>query len=260
MENKEAVAKDSAIERMMRATSAFIRKLDAVPGWRDARVANLVVAMDLDDMLPERCDRTGPIVLPIDIDREHAVVTRYLELCDLVLSVKTCEYYFRRYPFNGLPVSRHEHLSNACELYFSRVYQFKERLKHLVDAVDALVPQHGLQFGPFIKQFAKEFDSEIRERNQIHHFERFMDLDIERIFLTGLHDLVRPNGGWRDEQRAYYRKVAKEWVQRVRIRGARLDAFLEAVAEALLQGCPFLTNTSAPRVADGEAKLGSAKT
>jgi hypothetical protein len=80
---------------------------------------------------------------------------------------------------------RHEHLSNVCELYFSRIYQFKERLKHLVDAVDVLVPKHGIQFGPFIKQFAKEFDREIRERNQIHHFQRFADLDIERVYLTG---------------------------------------------------------------------------
>ncbi|PMS38299.1 hypothetical protein C0Z20_04715 [Trinickia symbiotica] len=234
----------------MYATGAFIRKLDAVPGWHEARVANLMVAMDLDGMLSGPSDKPGPIALPPEIDREHAVVTRYLELYDLVLSVKTCEYYFRRYPFNGLPVSRHDHLSNACELYFNRIYQFKERLKNLVDAVDALVPKHGMQFGPFIKQFAKEFDLEIRARNQIHHFEKFRDLDIERVFLTGMHDTVYPNKGWKDEQRAYYRKVTKEWAQRIRARGALLDAFLEAVAEALLRGCPFLAEMSAEMMAD----------
>jgi len=243
MENKTTESKESASEQMMDATAHFIRrKLDAVPGWRESRVSNLAAAMDLDDSLSERNGKVKPIALPPEIDLQHAVVGRYLELCDLVLSVKSCEYYFRRFPFNGLPVTRHEHLSNVCELYFSRIYQFKERLKHLVDAVDVLVPKHGIQFGPFIKQFAKEFDREIRERNQIHHFQRFADLDIERVYLTGVHDIAFPDKGWKAEQRLYYRKVAKEWAQRVRKRGARLDAFLEAVAEALLLGSPFLTD------------------
>lgn len=124
---------------------------------------------------------------------------------------------------------------------FSRIYQFKERLKHLVDAVDAVVPKHGVQFGPFIKQFAKEFDQEIRERNQIHHFQRFSDLDTDRLYLTGFRDTVYPDKGWKEEQRYYYRKVAKVWAQRVQRRGALLDAFLDAVAEALLRRCPFLS-------------------
>jgi hypothetical protein len=242
MENKTPEPTELASARMLNAIDRLIARLNATPGWREAKVASLVAAMDLDGILSEPSDERKPIALPPEMDVQHAVVTRYLELCDLVLSVKSCEYYFRRFPFNGLPVTRHEHLSNICELYFSRIYQFKERLKNLVDAVDVSAPRHGIQFGPFIKRFAKEFDQEIRERNQIHHFQKFVDLDIERVFLTGMHDMVFPNGGWKAEQRAYYRKVAKEWAQRVRNRGARLDEFLEAVAEALLQGCPFLAD------------------
>lgn len=242
MENKTPEPTELASARMLNAIDRLIARLNATPGWREAKVASLVAAMDLDGILSEPSDEGKPIALPPEMDVQHAVVTRYLELCDLVLSVKSCEYYFRRFPFNGLPVTRHEHLSNICELYFSRIYQFKERLKNLVDAVDVSAPRHGIQFGPFIKRFAKEFDQEIRERNQIHHFQKFVDLDIERVFLTGMHDMVFPNGGWKAEQRAYYRKVAKEWAQRVRNRGARLDEFLEAVAEALLQGCPFLAD------------------
>lgn len=230
----------TAHAQMLDAVGRFIRKLNTVSGWREARVSNMVIAMDLYGVLPEPTDEVTPIPLPPDIDLQHAVVTRYLELCDLAFSVKSCEYYFRRFPFNGLPVTRHEHLSNVCELYFSRIYQFKERLKYLVDAVDALAPKHGMQFGTFIKRFAKEFEQEIRERNQIHHFQKFADLDIERIYLTGMHDMVFPDKGWKEEQRVYYRKVASEWAQRVRSRGARLDVFVEAVAEALLLGCPFL--------------------
>ncbi len=242
MENKTPEPTELASARMLNAIDRLIARLNATPGWREAKVASLVAAMDLDGILSEPSDEGKPIALPPEMDVQHTVVTRYLELCDLVLSVKSCEYYFRRFPFNGLPVTRHEHLSNICELYFSRIYQFKERLKNLVDAVDVSAPRHGIQFGPFIKRFTKGFDQEIRERNQIHHFQKFVDLDIERVFLTGMHDMVFPNGGWKAEQRAYYRKVAKEWAQRVRNRGARLDEFLEAVAEALLQGCPFLAD------------------
>lgn len=80
-------------------------------------------------------------------------------------------------------------------------------------------------------------------RHQIHHFQRFADLDIERVYLTGMHDIAFPDKGWKAEQRLlYYRKVAKERAQRVRKRGARLDAFLDAVAESLLLGCPFLAD------------------
>jgi hypothetical protein len=58
----------------------------------------------------------------------------------------------------------------------------------------------------------------------------------------GMHDIVFPNKGWEAEQRRYYKKVAKEWAQRVRKRGARLDAYLDAVAEALLRCCLFLAD------------------
>lgn len=119
MASKTTASKDSASAQMMDATARFIKKLDTVPGWREARVSNLVAAMDLDGMLSEPTENIRPIELPPEMDLQHAVVTRYLELCDLVLSVKSCEYYFRRFPFNGLPVTRHEHLSNVCELYFS---------------------------------------------------------------------------------------------------------------------------------------------
>jgi len=92
MENKTTESKKSASEQMMDATAHFIRKLDAVPGWRESRVSNLVAAMDLDDTLSEQTDKVKPIALPLEIELQHAVVGRYLELCDLVLSVKSCEY------------------------------------------------------------------------------------------------------------------------------------------------------------------------
>ncbi|GJH28148.1 hypothetical protein [Caballeronia novacaledonica] len=234
-ENKPATA------RVIDAMGSFVKQLDSVPGWRDARVENMMLTMDLDDMFerPQAAQRS--ITLPLDIEKQHTVVMRYLELADCTFAFKSCEYYFRRFPFNDLPVSRHEHLSNVCELYFSRLYQFKERLKLLSDAMEVAVPSHGLTFGSLIKRFAKEFDQELRERNQIHHTARFSDLDTQRLFLTVVSEMANPGKGWKAEQTRYYRKVSKEWAQRVRDRAALLDAFLEAVAEGLLDRCAFLS-------------------
>jgi len=53
-------------------------------------------AMDSDD-LGLSPDRTPEMFeFPIEIARQHDVVTLYLELMDNVLSVKSCECYFRR--------------------------------------------------------------------------------------------------------------------------------------------------------------------
>jgi hypothetical protein len=120
--------------------------------------------MDSDD-LGLSPDRTPEMFeFPIAIARQHDVVTLYLQLMDNVLSVKSCECYFRRYPFRGLPVSRHEHLSNVCEMFFGCIYQCKERLKKYSYAIAAASPRNRLDFGTFIKSFSKEFDQELRAR------------------------------------------------------------------------------------------------
>ena len=229
----------TALQRLDRAVGVFIRKLFEVPGWREARAASLMRTLDLDG---DRLDAPEPeaVELSPEMELQHAVVGAYLEVQDVVQSVKTCEYYFRRFPFRGLPVTLQEHLSNACELYFNRIYQFKERLKNLVDAVDALVPNHRLDFGKFIKDFSREFGQEIRERNQIHHSEKFVDLEIERVFLLGVRDETFRKRGLKAQQQRHYRKVAREWANRVRRRSAQLDVFHEALADGLLRTCPFL--------------------
>ena len=99
--NAEEIS-ETAVERMWKATSAFAHSLDAYPGWREFQKTRMHRAMDFDD-LGLSPDRTPEMFeFPIEITRQHDVVTLYLELMDNVLSVKSCEYYLRRYPFRGV--------------------------------------------------------------------------------------------------------------------------------------------------------------
>jgi hypothetical protein len=98
---------------------------------------------------------------PPEIEKQHAVVYQYIGLQQTVETLKECEYYFRRYPFRGLPVSRASHITNVCEMYFGRFYEFKERLKKYFEAVKAVSPNHNLDIGKFIRQYEKIFDDEL---------------------------------------------------------------------------------------------------
>jgi hypothetical protein len=73
-----------------------------------------------------------------------------------------------------------------------------------------------------------------------HHHNRFEDLGIDRVLLTDSISIGRPESGWREEHLAAYRKLTKEWAQRVVERGKKMDEFLEAVAVATLNSCRFL--------------------
>jgi hypothetical protein len=133
------------IGRTMRL-GVFFRGLNAVPGFKESRRTNARASPDFDDRFAAWAGEAGDIMLPSDIERQHAVVMRHLVLKEIALSFKSCEHYFRRFPFKGLAVSRHEHLSNACELYFDRFYQSRARIKKLSRAVTVLRPNHGIQF------------------------------------------------------------------------------------------------------------------
>ncbi|MFL9998746.1 hypothetical protein PQR34_45340 [Paraburkholderia sediminicola] len=240
----------TAVDRMWKATGAFMQSLDAQPGWKEFQKAKMRraidSAMDPDEMFLRDDALPDEFLFPTNVAQQHDVVIQYLGLLESVSAVKSCEYYFRRYPFRGLPVSRHEHLTNVCEMFFGRFYEFRERIKKYSEAIAAVVPDHRLEFGKFIKQFDKEFDRELRERNQIHHHRRFSDLAIDQIFLTGVISQRRADKGWEAEHLAAYRKAANEWARRAKTRGARMDEFMEAIAEATLHVCSFLSVDAKP--------------
>jgi hypothetical protein len=178
-----------------------------------------------------------------EVTKQHAVIYGYLRLSETINALKECEYYFRRYPFHGLPVSRHSHITNVCEMYFGRFYEFRERLKKYLNAVKMLAPAGSFDVGAYINSFDRAFDQELRARHSVHHDSRFDDIAIDRVFLTDVMSTSRTEDkGWKTEHLAAYRKLANEWARRVRRRSQSMEEFLEAVAGATLSNCSFLSD------------------
>jgi hypothetical protein len=198
--------------------------LENYPGWKKWRKQRFAHTLYFGDPLPLNLEIPEEFKFSPEIEKQHAVVIQYLGLQQTIEALKECEYYFRRYPFHGLAVTRASHLTNVCEMYFGRFYELKERLKKYFAAVKAQSPEHRLEIGKFIRTFEKEFDQELRARHGVHHHSRFQDIALDRIFLTDTVLHGRGLGGRRADHGAY-REVVKEWVQRVRRRGERADAY-----------------------------------
>jgi hypothetical protein len=222
------------------AIRQWIISLDNYPGWKEWNRQKVHHTLYFDEELGSRPKAQEEFKFSPEIEKQHAVVLQYLGVQQAIGSLKECEYYFRRYPFHGLPVTRASHLTNVCEMYFGRFYELKERLKNYFDCVTAVAPKHGLNIGKFIKTFEKIFDNELRARHDIHHRQRFEDIAVNRIFLR---DSVRSRrkAASRRAEHYHYRASVKDWVKQVRRSGERADAFLEAVADATLRTCRFLT-------------------
>ncbi|WP_454740514.1 hypothetical protein [Cupriavidus basilensis] len=216
-----------------------MKQLETYPGWSDWRKGRFVRTLYDDDFpLPEDDTHPEEFVFAPEIEQQRDLVVQYLGIGQALQALRDCEYYFRRFPFHGLPVSKHEHLTYMCEMYFNRFYELKERIKRYLNAMTKVEPRHGIDIGQFLKQFERDFDQELRERNQVHHHRRFEDLAIDRVYLAQV--MSNRHGSWREESERFYRKATNEWAQRVRKRAARAEKYVDAVAQTTLDGCTFL--------------------
>ncbi|KDP85764.1 hypothetical protein CF70_012035 [Cupriavidus sp. SK-3] len=226
-------------ELIDRAIGVWMRELEAYPGWKEWRRGTFARTL-YDDGIPwpEDEEHLNEFVFSPEIERQHDLVMQYLGIEQAIHALQDCEYYFRRFPFRGLPVSKHVHLTYMCEMYFNRFYELRERIKKYLNVLAKFEPRHRIDIGQFLKQFDRDFDQELRERNQVHHHRRFEDLAIDRIFLS--HAISTRRDGWAKEADYFYRKATQEWAQRVRIRASRAEKYVDAVAQTTLEGSGFL--------------------
>lgn len=239
---------DTARDQMVRATVTWISEINDYPGWRDWKRRQIGHTLNHDDPSQTSEDKEEvEFRFSNDIQKKHDIVLGYLALCDIADAVKQCEYYFRRYPFRGLPVSRHNHIRNVCEMYFGRFYEFRTRLKEHLNAIQRVTPTTNLTVASYLKEFDREFKQEIRERNLIHHHRRFDDTAIDHVLLTDIMADSHTVGFWERHHITVYRRIAKEWARRARRRGQCLDVFLEGIAHASISNCEFLSRLLADR-------------
>lgn len=228
--------------RMSNAIGAWLIKLEGLEGWREYRRIRLRHTLNFDDPFFMPDESLGDFVFAPEIEQQHTIVTQYLGLEQTIEALRECEFYFRRYPFRDLPVSRHAHITNVCEMYFGRFYEFKERLKKYLNTIKAVCPHRTIDISKFVKLFEAVFEQELRARNRVHHHGRFEDIAIEKILVTDMASIGNTKDGWKRRHYAAYRRASVEWSERVRARSARIDDFLEATAEVSLTVCGFLTS------------------
>ncbi|MDE0000538.1 MAG: hypothetical protein OXQ89_22575 [Rhodospirillaceae bacterium] len=226
---------DTYRNRMSIANRQWTKELfERNPSWRKytrEKLSNILLENNRNDF-----DETG--TLPQEIEHQRVLMLGYITLNVMIEEVQECEYYLRRFPFQDLPVDRSSHVTNICEMYFSKCYQFKERLKQYLNTLKVQVP--GLEVGPVIKQYRRIFERELKVRNAIHHEERFSDLTIEKLFLK--EKILADQAVRYDE----YRRVTSFWIREIQATVLRLNQIVEAVAKATIENVSFLSKFNVP--------------
>lgn len=226
-------------------TAIWIATLQDFPGFARWKAQSVAATMSHDD---ERWnDVASPanhFVFPPHIEKQHDAIVSFYGLHSTWQAMADTEFYFRRYPFSDLPVSMDTHLRYTCEAYFSRVYEFSERLKKCLPALNKVAARQ-INVGALVKEFGRDFRDEIKARNLVHHHYRFDDVVLDRIMIEGMMAMTPGAGGdrgWKSEQRRTYRKASLEWASRARKRSARVRVYLNAVADFVIQDCLFLAD------------------
>ena len=229
---------DTYRNRMATAIRAWMAfELEKYPGWRESnrKKFGCILAMKTEDY-----DSEPDFTFPKEMEDQRILIVGYLTLTLTVDSLRECQYYLRRFPFRDLPVTRSSHVINVCEMYFSRCYQFKQRLKNYLNALDAQVPVT-LSVGPALKQFGKVFDRELKIRNQIHHHNQYSDITIDRFYLQ--------NTAWAKDwlgRDCEYRQLTRFWIGEIRRTVGSLEKILEDIARLTLENCVFLSKFNVP--------------
>ncbi|MCW2365561.1 hypothetical protein M2341_001008 [Sphingobium sp. B7D2B] len=217
--------------------SAWINKITNYPGFREWKAK--AIALTLDDIrLPPDASHPEMFMFSPAVERQHEAVMSFLALQTTWIAMSECEHYLRNHP--GEPISKEAHLRYSIEMFFNRFYEFSERMKRCLNAVNATLINK-LDAGTAIKAFAKQFKQELAARNSVHHNNHFSDLMLDRVSMTGLMSNHPKHGdGWASEQRRAYRTTQADWVKRMRRRTAHVKVFLTAVEEAIIRECKWL--------------------
>jgi hypothetical protein len=180
-----------------------------------------------------------------DVEKQHNLITSFLNLHTSARVLRQCEHYFRRYLFRGGPISREDHARNMCEFYLGNVYVLRSRLKTFLNNLVKVCPEIQVDVAATLKSFNRVFDQELRMRNGVTHHEPFSDVVTEKLFITGLlakHPPLKEAA----LDRVYlstYRTFVNSWARRVRNRSQTVELLIDSIAELLVQKANFLSHS-----------------
>lgn len=227
-----------ARKAMWQRTAAWLKALLEYPGFRDWKMENLRHRMTYVILPQVKPDPLGDFEFDATTLREHELVAGYVALLSAAADCRATQYYFRRYPFRGLTVTREHHLRTCCELYFSRVYQFSKRLESLIKRVERRTRSKDIRSNAMMKQFREKLDSELKIRHQIHHESAYSDFEIDSL---GTSDLLKDvEQGLFVMSTANYHRISRRWQTRVKQTSDNLDVWTGYMAILMLAKCRFL--------------------
>jgi len=230
------------IDQLIRKLGKWTEKI-STPEFRQYKRQQISYAIsDKFDRALFKNEPPAQFVFSGALEKQHALVMSFYELLMASTALAQCEFYFRRFPFRGLPVTRENHIKNMCELYFAHFYVIKNRVKTVFEKFKETYPGIRGEFGVFIKMYDREFYQELRARNEVHHHYSFDDLNIDRIMLTGMMSTTEQfrGKGWDREYLRAYRAVSKEWSDRVKRRSVVMEKYVDAIAKWILDNASFL--------------------
>jgi hypothetical protein len=209
---------------------------DEYRDWKNRQIKyHLLFALDQDKTLED----VGDFSFDPAFEKEMSLSTLGL--------VKQCEYYFRRFAFRDLPVSRHEHLATCCELFASRVYQFESYWKKHIKQVERRAKPTVTYARQLQKVFKENLDPILTMRNRVHHDQPYSDIEINALSMGELLTMFDDDIGWEVASRPIYRRIANDWVRKVRFTSDQLDIFVGATATIMLETCNFLAAADEPQ-------------
>ena len=231
---------EAAIESLFAKLAPWVRNLLDFPGlaeWkREAVEKSLLYSLDpLSDIEP-----VEDFTFPPDLVRQHELVQGFYSLYSARSDVAQTSYYFRRFPFRSLPVTRAEHMRTCVELFYSRVFVFRERLERQLKWLSRRTLPKGLPVEDVMAEFSQRFKDLINERNGIHHDAAYSDFQIAAL---GLGDLLAEAGEpamFRMRQ-SDYNRLSRSWQNRVKHTADALTVWCGVVALIMLSRCSFLS-------------------
>lgn len=156
-------------------------------------------------------------------------------------SIKDTELYVRRFPYGDTDISKTRHLRRHVEKYLEEFYILKERLVKFADTVESMYSSGDLTDKMLVslrgaKTVAKETLKPITGYGKIRgthvHVKRYTPPDIEKLvhmedfngLLEGEGDISGLIKSQRDRK---YKKLRKEWAERVRNESAEIAKMLD---------------------------------
>jgi hypothetical protein len=221
----------------------IVRWMDVLrddPSWQEFNRQKFAYTLAYDEFSPEERGGAQEFVFGEKMAKEHAFILCYIELIGCFNALTQCEYYFRRYPFKGLPVSHADYLTRNCEVFFNKLYEFRERLKNLGAALKEVSPAKYMDTGKLIRQYDNTFREELKERNLLNHHTRFSDVVLTKFAIIALLEEDQIPRPFADSARVEYRRVCAQWIKRIRSKRAAVKLYLVNITEFLDETCGFL--------------------